>query len=134
MDTENKKDLLVKFPEEESSLEKPVETAINATPPTPNNTVDKVADFLPRALNAVKDNFKESVFLFGMLGYVFIAAFGHMEKMQNYLGFFFVFLVGIVFYKLWDKITLKNVLYLLIIIIILLINIFLIKFIDCMSN
>jgi len=83
---------------------------------TPNNPVDQAADFLPRALTAIKVNFKEAVFLSLMVGYVFIAAFGHMQTMQNYLGFFAVLLIGIIFYAIWEKITLKDILYLVLII------------------
>jgi len=116
MTTENKENLLVKFPEE-PSLGTPVETPINATPSGPDNPVDKAAAFLPRALSAIKENFKESVFLFIVVGYIFIAAFGHMERIDNYVGYFAVFLLSILIYKIWDKIKVRDILYILIIII-----------------
>lgn len=109
MDTDNKKNLIVKFPEDKSPS--------SLTNTAPNNPVDKAADFLPRALASIKENFKEAVFLFGILGYVFIAAFGHMEKISNYTGYFFIFLVGIIFYNIWNKITSKDFLYWFIIVI-----------------
>ena len=108
MDAEDKKNLLVKFPEEQISSGVPVSTPIGASP---NNPVDKAADFLPRALSSIKENFREAVFLFGMLGYIFIAAFGHMEKISNYIGYFLVFLIGVLFYKACNKITSKDILY-----------------------
>jgi len=110
---EDKRDLLVKFPEEKS----PSGNTLGLT--SPNNPVDKAADFLPRALAAIKENFKESVFLFITLGYIFIAAFGHMEKIENYVGYFFVFLISTLIYKIWDKIRSRDILYILIIIVLL---------------
>ncbi len=104
---EDKKELLVKFPEDSTG------TIIGGVPP--NNPVDKAADFLPRALLAIRDNFKEAVFLFVMLSYTFIAAFGHMERIRNYLGYFFVLITGMFLYKIWDKFTWRDLLYILVI-------------------
>ena len=109
MGTEEKKDLTIKFPEDQS----PQGTSLISTP---QNPVDKAADFLPRALTSIKENFREAVFLFVILGYIFVAALGHMERIQNYAGYFFVFVLSVVLYKLWDKVTIRDVLYLLIII------------------
>ena len=93
MEKDDKKNLLVKFPEDKAPS--------SLTNTAPNNSVEQVADFLPRALSAIKGNFKEAVFLFGILGYIFIAAFGHMEKIENYIGFLFIFLLGVISYNLW---------------------------------
>lgn len=109
METEEEKKLLVKFPEDSS----PSNNTLVVT--TPNNSVDKAADFLPRALVAIKEYFKESAFLFIVVGYIFIAAFGHMEKLENYVGYFFVILFSIFMYKIWDLIKLKDILYIVII-------------------
>jgi len=87
------------------------EKGVPTTGFSPNNPVDKAADFLPRALIAIKEYFKEAVFIFFTLGYVFIAAFGHMERLQNYIGYLIVLLMGILFYKVWDKITAKDCIY-----------------------
>lgn len=103
MKIKDNKEPSIKFPEDI--------TPDTVIAPSLNNPVDKVADLLPRALFSVKENFKEAVFLFGILGYIFIAAFGHMEKVQNYVGYFFVFLVSVLLYKMWDKIHLRDVLY-----------------------
>lgn len=121
MKREDNRNLIVKFPENAAQSG----STIEASPP--NNTVEKAADFLPRALVAVKENFKESVFLSIVLGYAFIAAFGHMEKFQNYVGFFSVFSINILIYKFSNKVTLKDIFYILIIIF-LLIHISLSKF------
>ena len=53
MDIEDKKNLIVKFPEESTG------TTIGGE--SPNNPVDKAADFLPRALVSIKENFKEEL-------------------------------------------------------------------------
>ena len=106
------KNLLVKFPEGQDQSSTIVALA-------PNNPVDKAADFLPRALKAIRDNFKEAAFLFILLGYIFIAALGHMERIQNYLGYFFVISASVLLYKVWDKFSLKDILYFLIILVLL---------------
>ena len=49
---DEEKKLTVKFPEDKSSGGTVLFT-------TPHNPVDKAADFLPRALNAIKENFRE---------------------------------------------------------------------------
>src|SRR3989344_4005201 len=103
MDIEDKKNLIVKFPEESTG------TTIGGE--SPNNPVDKAADFLPRALVSIKENFKEAIFLFVILSYTFIAAFGHMERIRNYVGYFFVFMASILVYKIWDKFTVRDILY-----------------------
>ena len=66
MGTEDKKDLIVKFPEDEKQVSSasPVEQSIGATQATPDNPFDKGAELLPRALSAIKENFKEAIFLF----------------------------------------------------------------------
>lgn len=91
------------------------EKDISTTGTTPDNLVEKAADFLPRALIAIKEYFKEAVFLVFTLGYIFIAAFGHMEKFQNYIGYFFVMVVGIILYRIWEKILPWDVIYIVII-------------------
>jgi cobalamin biosynthesis protein CbiD len=101
---------VVRFPENEGANE----TVLAGN--TPNNPVDKVADFLPRALSAIREYFRESIFLFGLVGYIFIAAFGHMEKMSNYLGYFTVILIYFSVYTLWNKIKKNDVVYIFIII------------------
>ncbi len=126
METEDKKDLIVKFPEDEKQISSasPVEQSIGTTQATPDNPFDKGAELLPRALSAIKENFKEAIFLFIVLGYIFVAAFGHMEKIENYVGYFFVFLVSIFIYKIWDKIKSKDIFYIIIILILLSYQIF----------
>ena len=106
------KDLIIKFPEDKS----PSGTALTSTP---SNPVDQAADFLPRALVSIRGNFKESVFLFIIVGYIFIAAFGHMERLDNYIGYFSVILLSIFMYKIWDKFKIKDTLYIIVIIILL---------------
>jgi len=112
MEEDNKKNLIVKFPEDKSSP-----GTVLGSGNTPNNSVEEVADFLPRALDSIKENFREAVFLFIILGYIFIAAFGHMEKIENYVGYLLIFLVGILVYKIWDKITLRDIFYWILIIV-----------------
>lgn len=93
------------------------ENDVQTTGTSPDNPVDKAADFLPRALIAIKQYFKEAVFLLFILGYIFIAAFGHMEKIQNYIGYLIVILIGILVYKIWDKITIKDFIYIFLVLI-----------------
>ncbi len=116
MSTNEEQQLIVKFPEDQATTGTATTAVGTVLGATPNNVVDKAADFLPRALSSIKENFSEAVFLFSILGYIFIAAFGHMEKIQNYFGYFFVVSVSIIFYKMGRKITLKDILYLSVII------------------
>lgn len=115
MDEKNKSDLEIQF-----SKGTPESNSVVA-PSSPNNPVDQAADFLPRALVCIREYFKEAIFLMFILSYSFIAALGHMERIRNYLGYFSLFIISIIVYYLWNKVSVKDILYLIIILLLIMI-------------
>lgn len=94
----------IKFPEKDGSVGQ-----------LPINAVEKAAEFIPRALIAVENKFSVVAYLLSVFGYIFIAASGHMERFKDYFGYFSVLLITLFFYKIYNKITKRDVEYLIII-------------------